>query len=131
MKKLVLILLRIASVVFLLGGIVLGFLAKYKMGVQRSMVFRNGQLYELLLNPTGVLAFAIIGGFYFWLIWKDQQILTQVQLSVFRVAAGFLVVTIAIQLMTSFLGAPWIMLGAYAYFMSVCVETLGLRQVND
>ena len=130
MKKIVVFLLKATSVVFLLGGVILGFLANSKMGVQRSMIFRNGQLYDLVLNPTGVLAFAILGGFYFWLIWKDQQILTQVELSVFRVAAGFLLVTIAVQLMTSFLGAPWIMLGAYAYFMSVCVETLGQRKVN-
>lgn len=130
MKKVVLLLLRVTSVVCLLGGVVLGFLARYKMGVQRSMVFRNGQLYDMVLNPTGVLAFAILGGFYFWLIWKDKDILTQVQLSVFRVAAGFLVLAIALHLMTSFLGTPWIMLGAYAYFMSVCVETLGERKVN-
>lgn len=130
MKKIVLFLLRVTSFIFLLGGGILGFLANSKMGVQRSMVFRNGQLYDLVLNPTGVLAFAILGGFYFWLIWKDQQILPQVQLSVFRVATGFLLITIVFQLMTSFLGAPWIMLGAYAYFMSVCVEILGQRKVN-
>lgn len=127
MKKILAKLLGFLSAALILGGAVLGFLATKKMGVQRSLYYRNMQLEEILLDVKGILALALVGGFYFWLIWKDKDRLTPVQLSVFRVAAGFLVLTVLIYFMTSFMGAPWIMLGAYVYFMSVCVDTINNR----
>lgn len=127
MKKVIDKVLKTASALLLVGGTVIGFLATRYMGVQRSLYYRNTQLRENLLDTKGILALLILGGFYFWIIWRDKERLTPVQLSVFRVAAGFLAVTVLIYMMTSFMGAPWIMLGAYLYFIAVCVETINSK----
>ncbi|WP_430886490.1 hypothetical protein [Fusibacter sp. JL216-2] len=128
MKKIVDKALKVLSLVLLIGGTVLGFLATKKMGVQRSLYYRNTQLEAFFFDTKGLIGLIVLGGFYFWIIWKDKDRLNPVELAVFRVAAGFLVLTILLYVMTSFMGAPWIMLGAYAYFISVCVETIGNRR---
>ncbi len=127
MKKIFDKVLKTLSAILLLGGTIVGFLATRYMGVQRSLYFRNSQLQDFLLDTTGLLGLGLLGGFYYWLIKKDVDRLTSVQLSVFRVAAGFLVLTVLLYMMTSFMGAPWIMLGAYVYFIAVCVEIINQR----
>lgn len=87
MKKIFDKVLKTLSAILLLGGTIVGFLATRYMGVQRSLYFRNSQLQDFLLDTTGLLGLGLLGGFYYWLIKKDVDRLTSVQLSVFRVAA--------------------------------------------
>jgi len=122
MKKVIDLLLKLSSAILLIGGTVLGILATKKMGVQRSLIYRNSMLEETLFDFYGVSSLLVVGAFFFWSIWRKKDNLTPVDLAVFRVSVGFLLLCSLLYIMTPFLGAPWIFLGAYLYYVGVSID---------
>ncbi len=122
MKKVIDRVLKIVSAILLLGGVTLGFLSYKYMGVQRSLYYRNEMLQDKLFDFYGVSSLLLVGGLFFWTVWRKKEKLSSVDLAVFRVSVGFLLLCALLYTMTSFMGAPWILLGGYIYYVSVSIE---------
>ncbi len=113
----------------IIAGSILGYLADKRMGVQRSLIYRNAKLMEGILSPMGLaLILVAVLGTSLWLVLflrkRNRFALSSMKtLGVFGSVLVLMALTGALSF-TNFMGTPWMLLGAIPLYLGQWLSTL-------
>lgn len=118
-----------AGTVFLLGGSVLGYLARKRMGVLRSLMYRNEKLQTTLLSPE------VIGVVQLLIMLLTALVLLEMarkrpkkepgQMRIFSLFIGAVLLFECLmyaQLRLGFMGLPWMSIGGLIWVITFGVH---------
>ncbi len=114
-KKAISFLLTGVGVILISGGALLGHLATKRMGVLRSLYYRNMILENTLLSTLGesliIIALAIAYGVFYKHRIKPGHTSSKGDISSVLLINSLTLVAYMYYKMSAFMGAPWILLG--------------------
>ncbi len=114
-KRVISFLLTGVGVMLISGGALLGHLATKRMGVLRSLYYRNMILENTLLSTLGesliVIALAVAYGVFYKHRIKSSHASSKGDIGPALLINSLTFVAYAYYKMSAFMGAPWILLG--------------------
>ena len=128
MNKLITRVLSILSGILIVGGTLLGYLSKKRMGVQRSLMFRNQKLEEGLLSLRGLSVLTIVATVFFLIVWRQRRLFSSKHKLMWGMSSVSLVMSMVFLKTSSYMGAPWIFLGVYLLYVAVSIKMI--MQIN-